>query len=785
MTQTLPHQYDAHEPEPDGPIRLPDVELPPAPSRLRRAHFLGLVLAGYAYVLGMLALFALVLVAVAAAGAIWAVFAVGAVFVVVLPALRLRIPPPEGERLTRDNAPRLLEMVERRRRELRAPRLSGVLVVADPNAFVREVPRLGVLGWNRIYLGLGLPYLLALTPEELEAVVAHELAHVARRHGAGAAGLRGSLARWEQLDERLDERQHWSGRFFRPFLSRYLPRLERATLAFKRWHEYEADRAAAAAAGADAAATGLLRVALLDRHLDETVWDETMRRADVQPRPAAPYSLMRRAARQDFRHKRARLAELLRHVDSDWTHPTYAQRLRAIGLAAAEPSRLKPPTATAAEVYLEPGLQELIAAFDESWQTWIDELWRERYDEAQALQEELAALEASGDGSPDGRRRRALLTARFGGAAAAQREFELVLRDDPESSIAHYWVGRSLLGAGDERGLDSLARAVELDVHATPDAGETAIAFLVDRGRRDEIDAWRARLDEYGRRVARAGAERSRLRPDDEVEPHGLADDVVELIRSDLADLREVRRAYLVRKRCLEFDDDSLWVIGLQLRSRPFRLRRQRGVDDVLQTALQRLEPILGDSVWVVILEGAYAPLEPAMDAVPDSRLVGRRRRAARLHRRAGIRSYGFAGIVVLAALVGLIRLLDGDSGAAIATESQRQSAGAPAGVTAWAASANATCASIRANFGDPAGRATQVTLERALIEALAADATTSVSAVAIGLAQRRLVTLEHALALEQEGRRDRMSVELRRHDGDVTVRRALTALGAPDCAAP
>ena len=183
-----------------------------------------------------------------------------------------------------------------------------MLLVEEPTAYVCEVPRLGLLGWNQIYLVLGLPYLLALTPEELEGVVAHELAHVARRHGAGFAGVRGSLMRWQQLDDRLDEHQHWSGKFFRPFLRRYVPRLERATLAVRRWHEYEADRAAAAAAGVDAATNGLLRISLLDKHLDDTLWSEIMRDADLTPHPPAPFSLMRQVVKQEFQHGHARIS---------------------------------------------------------------------------------------------------------------------------------------------------------------------------------------------------------------------------------------------------------------------------------------------------------------------------------------------------------------------------------------------------------------------------------------------------------------------------------------------
>ena len=789
MTLALPQSLERLESDKDGLIRLPDVALPPAPSFGRRARFASLVLLGYAYVLGMLAFFALVFLMLMAAGAILALFAVGAVFVVVLPALRVRIPRPEGVKLSAQNAPLLLDLVERRRRELRASRLSGVLLVEEPTAYVCEVPRLGLLGWNRIYLVLGLPYLLALTPEELEGVVAHELAHVARRHGAGFAGVRGSLARWQQLDAHLDERQHWSGKFFRPFLRRYVPRLEQATLAVRRWHEYEADRAAAAAAGVDAATNGLLRISLLDQHLDEALWDELMKRADLEPHPPAPFTQMRQVVRQEFQHGQARLTELLRHVESDWSHPATAQRLRAIGVTTIQPSRLKPPAASAADVYLEPGLQELIAGFDDAWRSRIADVWRERYDETQLLREQLDELEAGRDDSPEGLRQRAALAARLDGPVAARKHYEQLLHEDDQNAVAHYWIGRARLASGDERGLESLARAVELDVHGTPESAVAAIDFLIDRHRLDEVDTWRVRAREYAVRAAIAGEERSRLRPTDQVEPHGLPPEAVDQIREELVGLRRIRRAYIVRKRCSEFaEEEPLWVLGIAFRPRRFRPRRQRHVDELIQTVAGRVEVLLGDRFWVVIVEGVYAPLAPAMAAIPGAQIVGRRYRTARLRRRAGLRSYAVAALVVVIGTFGLIGLIEPDHNEPTATYREPSSVDYvdPDGTSQWATTANATCATIRTQYGGALDGEKRRELELRLMEALArTEGAPSGSAVAIALAQSRLTGLERAQAHARAGRQANANAELRKHDSNVSVERALTALGAPACAAP
>jgi len=134
------------------------------------------------------------------------------------------------------------------------------------------LPCCGVVAWRRTrILLLGLPLLQVLTTAELRAVLAHELAHLARgdvAHSAGASrfvealgqaigraegGLRGPLGLWA--------RACWRA-------------ARRLDTPIARGQEARADRTAAAIAGGNAAASALVKVALvqplfrevLDRH---------------------------------------------------------------------------------------------------------------------------------------------------------------------------------------------------------------------------------------------------------------------------------------------------------------------------------------------------------------------------------------------------------------------------------------------------------------------------------------------------------------------------------------
>src|SRR5437899_1789200 len=98
-------------------------------------------------------------------------------------ALWLTIPPPKGRVLKRNEAPALFDAIDELRRALRSARVDDVILTYDYNAAIRQSPRLGMLGWWRNYLLLGFPLVEDLSEPELRAVLAHEQAHLSKKHG--------------------------------------------------------------------------------------------------------------------------------------------------------------------------------------------------------------------------------------------------------------------------------------------------------------------------------------------------------------------------------------------------------------------------------------------------------------------------------------------------------------------------------------------------------------------------------------------------------------------------
>jgi hypothetical protein len=151
---------------------------------------LALAFAGYAYVTAVLVLALLLLLlgslaltAKAAAAGIRLAIVFGAFFWMVVRAMWVRLEPPEGREVTPREAPELFELLGALQRELHVgARFHHVPITDDFNAAVVQTPRLGILCWHVNHLSIGLPLMKALTREQLAAVLAHEIGHLAGGH---------------------------------------------------------------------------------------------------------------------------------------------------------------------------------------------------------------------------------------------------------------------------------------------------------------------------------------------------------------------------------------------------------------------------------------------------------------------------------------------------------------------------------------------------------------------------------------------------------------------------
>ncbi len=519
------------------------------------------------------------------------IWPIGALGLIIIRSLSVRIDPPIGIPLRTEDAPELFRVIGEVDQRIRGPRVHHILVNGDFNAFVAQVPRyLGIFASTN-YLVLGLPYMQALGPNEFRSVIAHELGHLSRKHGRFGTWLYRVNAMWTQLLRALERAESWATVPFQRFFEWYAPYFAAYSFPLRRRHEYEADAAAADVAGAEAAANALALAAVGGTYLEREYWPRVYALAEreAEPPPAA-FAGLGAAVATARRHGRARdwlRAELNRPAAPHDTHPTLAQRIQRLGLrgedlvATATADGSSATRETAAQAFLGATENKLAARLDADWHEAIASSWRDRHEEVNKLRVKLDELEKraeTGSLSPEEAAERAYLTAWF-----QPEQSEALLREllegSPDNAAAHFKLGEVLLAQGDESGLDSLERAMELDTDATLSASELAFNFLADK---DALRAeeYRGKANEHAGVLQAAQAERRAITTDGPFDPYTLDEKTVDALRTRLAGVGKLRRAYLVRKPMQHLDDEfPLHVLVLQPRG--LLRSRQKLIEDV------------------------------------------------------------------------------------------------------------------------------------------------------------------------------------------------------------
>jgi Zn-dependent protease with chaperone function len=227
---------------------------------------------------------------------------IGAFLWIVIRALWVKVAPPTGIELRRREAPDLFGLIDELSAQLDVPRIQHVLISPDMNAGVVQQPRLGIFGWPRNFLIIGLPLMKSLTIEQFKAVLAHEFGHLAHGHGNVSNRVYRQRLRWMRLLAVLEATRSSGTFLFKPFLSWFAPYFNAYTFPMARANEFQADASAARITSAGVAAEALTTVDVVGRFLGERYWPDIHMCADAQAEPTgfAPYSNMSHGIAKDL-----------------------------------------------------------------------------------------------------------------------------------------------------------------------------------------------------------------------------------------------------------------------------------------------------------------------------------------------------------------------------------------------------------------------------------------------------------------------------------------------------
>ncbi|HSD38461.1 MAG TPA: M48 family metallopeptidase [Rhodocyclaceae bacterium] len=482
-----------------------DADTAPAAYRRRTAALAAL---GYLYVFGLLAVgLGGVLFGISMATSHHSfvgaklVFISGALSFLVARALWVRFDRPQGLKLKPEQAPKLFELVEKVRQKCGGPKLHEVLLVDDINAAICQTPRLGLFGWYRNSLIIGLPMMQVLSVPQFSAVLAHEFGHLVGAHGKIGAWVYRLRATWGRILESFDERDSVIDKVASVFLRWYIPYFQAYSFVLARQQEFDADRMSAKVAGAHNAADALVTVNLQARFLDESYWPKIWSAVDHAPQPPLmPFSGMSTAIKLGAEGNQSAdwLAEALRErTDTHDTHPSLRERLEAF---EHKPKLPEAPNASAAQVLLQGSLPDLINRFDKDWWRASRERWSERHGEVQGARVCIAELgEQNLHGmSAEDLTRLGMAHRTLGDTTAALKVLRLAADAHGGTAEAAYFAGCLMLDADDSRGIQYLELAMARDGEAIESANWRALEYFERIGDEDQANVYRERIEAQG-----------------------------------------------------------------------------------------------------------------------------------------------------------------------------------------------------------------------------------------------------------------------------------------------
>jgi hypothetical protein len=420
-----------------------------------------------------------------------------ATLVAIARALFVRIEPPSGRAITREEAPELFGVIDdvlqrtaaKGKGKTRIVRLASVTLDAELNASISQIPRWGVFGGYSNHLQLGVPLLAILSVAELKTVIAHEIGHLGGDHGKFAAWIYRQRRTWQALHRKLAEPQSIFERLLAGFYRRYAPYFNAYTFVLARNHEYQADQVAAWATDARIFGRALIKVDLATRFLTEVFWERFYAQVEKVPQPPyLPFSMLPRAltvAQKEWLRSDWLQSALRRFAAESDTHPGLGERLTALDVGPELPTHAPDKTSLALFGALAPALLKWC---DEEWQEANGVAWRKRHDEIKEARWKIAQYTntPAEELKPTDIWEKSLLLLDVGQQQAAIEELRALVILDPQFAKAHFLLGRLLLEAGDETGLQNLTLAAQRDEELLAPAGQLGFGYLMDRGRKGE-----------------------------------------------------------------------------------------------------------------------------------------------------------------------------------------------------------------------------------------------------------------------------------------------------------
>lgn len=498
---------------------------------------------------------------------------------VIIRSFWIKSPPPAGIKLSKRDYPKVYEAVEEIRKAVNAPPVHQIQLIPDFNASVMQRPRLGLLGWQKNYMMLGIQLLKTCSYEEIRSILAHELGHLAEGHSAKDAWIYRVQGVWYQLMQNLHNDQSFATIIFTRFFDWYVPLLDSYTFPYRREQEESADELSVKLVGPKLAANTFLSMDLKSHYLEKYYWANVGERFSI-PEPPAVYDGMTEALKNGKieKHDAEMWLQESLSVETGYedSHPCTKDRVATILKIKPEEvkeyahsviddlCRIENPAFD--QLFPAKG-KELCAALDDEYKEFYKEYWMERhqnYTEAKKELEVLLVKKTEGEISEEEAATCAYTSLIVHGFAKSRDLFKEALDRNPEDATLRRTYGQYLLDEKNPDCVGYLEAAMKLDRQMQYECGNMLYGFFKSKDDEDRAKHYEEMVIDWMEEYVQRQKEVAEVKKDDIIFEHDLKDEVTAAIAAVLSQFVEVKVAYLVRKQVKYFPERSFYVFLIE-----------------------------------------------------------------------------------------------------------------------------------------------------------------------------------------------------------------------------
>ena len=496
------------------------------------------------------------------------IFVLLAMIYVILRALWVKFDNPAGYEIKPADAPVLFKELKALTRKLGSPVVHQVLITPEYNAAILQTPRLGIFGWHKNTLFLGLELLLSMTPDQARSVLAHELGHLSGKHSRFSGRIYRVRLSWQRLMQGLDEQHNIGAELMRRFFNWYTPTFAAYSFALARSNEFSADRIAAKLTSKEVTAHALVNSYVIHDLLGECYWRPFFKQADEVSRPeVSPYKELMEFLQQNRFQRQVAESQILRalavktsHYD---THPSLKDRLKAL---KCKPKLPQPVGLSAAQHWFGDRLTQIISDFDKDWLKQNGSKWHDRYQHVRESRAKLAKIKDKPLLSLDYEEiwQFATLTEDCAPEEDCLPLYELYSQKRPDDADADYAIGRILLAKGDERGVEIITQACTKNARLKFNACEWLIYYYRQKNQENTAKYWQYQAERQIDIDNAAYQERASISKSDYFQLPDRTISVEKIFTDRILGIKGIKSAWVAEKRMNSYPEHKTFVIAIE-----------------------------------------------------------------------------------------------------------------------------------------------------------------------------------------------------------------------------